>query len=125
MGFPLKYAVPVSGYLVDVNGVLLQVKHAVISASSSGDNTLVAAVTGKKLRVLSYSFVVTGAVTVRFESAAGGTALTGQMPFAAAGDCWSPGYDPHGHFETVAGELLNLELSGAVAVNGHLSYVEV
>jgi hypothetical protein len=31
----------------------------------------------------------------------------------------------HGWFETVAGELLNLELSGAVSVDGGLTYVEV
>ena len=56
------------------------IKRAKIDAASSGDNTLVAAVTGKKIRVLAAFFTMTGtAVTIRFESGAGGTALTGQM----------------------------------------------
>ena len=34
-------------------------------------------------------------------------------------------YNPLGWFETVAGELLNMELGGAQAVAGCLTYVEV
>lgn len=60
----------------DIRDVQL-VKHAKIDAASSGDNTLVAAVTGKKIRVLAAFFTMTGtAVTIRFEDGAGGTALT-------------------------------------------------
>lgn len=99
-------------------------KFAAISASSSGNNTLVAAVTAKKIRVLAYTIVTTTAVTVRFQSAAGGTALTGAMPSGATGVLVG-NFNPVGHFETVAGELLNLSLGGAVAVAGHLVYVEV
>jgi len=60
------------------------VKYAVIDAAS-GDTSLVAAVTGKKIRVISFMLVGGGAATARFESGAGGTALTGQMLLAA---CW-------------------------------------
>lgn len=101
-----------------------QVKYAVIDHASSGDNTLVAAVTGKKIRVLAYTLIASGAVTVRFESGASGTALSGQMSLASNGGV-SAGYLPDGHFETAAGALLNLELGGAVSVDGHLTYVEV
>lgn len=101
----------------------LQVKYAVIDHATSGDNTLVAAVTGKKIRVLSYVLVASGAVTVRFESGASGTALTGQMSLAANGGISAP-FNENGYFETAAGVLLNLELGGAVSVDGHLSYVE-
>lgn len=99
------------------------VKRAVISGSTSGDNTLVTAVTGKKIRVLSLFLVPTSAVTVRFESAAGGTALTGQMPLAANAMLVLP-FNEKGWFQTAAAELLNMELSGAVAVNGALTYEE-
>lgn len=99
-------------------------KFAVISAASSGDNTLVAAVASKKIRVLSYSLVANGTVTVRFESGAGGTALSGQMDFVANTGISVP-FSPVGHFETAANTLLNLELSGAVEVAGHLTYIEV
>jgi hypothetical protein len=99
-------------------------KRAAIDAATSGDNTLVAAVSGKKLRVLSCFLLAAAAVNVRFESGASGTARTGQMNLAANGGFVLP-HNPAGWFETVAGELLNLELSGAVSVDGCLIYVEV
>lgn len=99
-------------------------KFAFIDAALSPDNTIIAAVGGKKIRVLSYSFIAAGAVTARFESDTGGNSLTGQMQIGANGKA-SAEFNPLGHFETVAGELLNLELSGAVSVDGHLTYVEV
>lgn len=101
------------------------VKRAVIDAATIGDNTLVAAVTGKKIRVLACFLIMTGtAVTIRFESATGGTALTGQMQPTQGGGFVLP-YNPVGWFETLSGELLNLELSGAQSVDGVLVYVEV
>lgn len=99
-------------------------KFAVIDAATSGDNTLVASVSSKKLRVLSLFMVASAAVTVRFESGASGTALTGQMQLAANGGFVLP-YNPLGWFETAATTLLNLELSGAISVDGSLVYVEV
>lgn len=101
------------------------VKFAVIDAASSGDNTLVAAVTGKKIRVLSAVLVASNAVTVRFESGAGGTALTGQMVLTNPSDGFTLPFSPCGWFQTAAGSLLNLELSGAVSVDGCLTYIEV
>jgi hypothetical protein len=98
------------------------VKFASISAASSGDNTLVAAVAGKKIRVLNYVLVVASTVVARFESGAGGTALSGQMTLTAG---VASSYAPTGLFETAASELLNLELGGAVQVSGHMSYIEV
>lgn len=100
------------------------VKYAKIDASTSGDNTIVAAVTGKKIRVVSLFYFSSGTVNVRFESGASGTALTGQMQhIAQTGAVLS--YNEDGWFETAAGSLLNLELSDAVSVDGCLSYIEV
>lgn len=101
-------------------------KFAVIDAASAGDNTLVSAVTGKKIRVTSLYLVNghTATQTIRFESGAGGTALSGQMIFAANGGVVLP-YNPAGWFETAASTLLNLELAGATTVDGGLTYVEV
>lgn len=104
----------------------LQIKHAAIDAATQGDNTIISAVTGKKIRVLSL-FIVNGHTstqTVRFESGAGGTALTGQMILGANGDLILP-YNPKGWFEAASGALLNMELSGATTVDGALSYIEV
>ena len=104
-------------------GAHVPIKYAKISAASSGDNTLVAAVASKRIRVLDVLIVATDAVTVSFESDASGTALTGDISLAANGG-FAPGFDLHGHFQTVAGELLNLELGGAVQVDGWLTYIE-
>lgn len=99
-------------------------KFAVIDAATSGDNTLVASVAGKKIRVLALFLVAAGTVTTRFESGAGGTALTGQMNLVANSGFSLP-FNPVGWFETAATTLLNLELSAAVSVDGCLTYVEV
>lgn len=101
-----------------------EVKFAAIDAAASGDNTLVAAVAGKKIRVLSLAIVAAGAVVARAESGAGGTALTGQMTLGANAVFALP-FNSEGWFETAAGQLLNLELGGAVSVDGCLSYAEV
>lgn len=103
---------------------LNNIKYAALSGATSGDNTLVSAVAGKKIRVLSLYAVAAGAVTVRFESAAGGTALTGVASLAANGGIVLP-FNEGGWFETNAGELLNMELGGAVQTSGSLSYIEV
>ena len=112
----------VSGVMIE-NAVPVTVKRAIIDVASSGDNTLVAAVGGKKIRVLSLVLVSAGTVTVRFESGAGGTALTGQMSLVANSG-FSLSHNPHGWFETADNTLLNIELSGAVSVDGCLTYIE-
>lgn len=99
------------------------VLNAVISAANSGDNTIVAAPgAGLRIRVLSYFYKVTSAVNVRFESGAGGTALTGIVPYGAEGGV-AKDSDSDGLFECAVNTLLNMELSGAVQVSGHLNYV--
>lgn len=101
------------------------VKYAVVDAATSGNNTIVAAVTGKKIRLLAGLLTMSGtAVTIRWESGADGTALTGQMTPAQGQSLVYP-YCQHGHFETAAGALLNLELGGAQSVDGHIVYIEV
>jgi hypothetical protein len=99
-------------------------KYVIIDCASSGDNTILAAVSSKKIRVLSCFIVATGAVNVRFESGASGTALTGQMNLAVNGGFVLP-FNPVGWFETASNTLLNLELSAATGVDGSLQYVEV
>ena len=100
-------------------------QYAVIAAAGAGDNTLVAAVTDKKIRVLSAVLVASGgANTVRFESGAAGTALTGLMDIGDNGQLVM-NLNGFGWLETAAGALLNLELSAATLVAGALVYEEV
>jgi hypothetical protein len=99
-------------------------KFATIAASSSGNNTLIAAVASKKIRVLSLSLMSNGTVNAKFQSGAGGTDLTG-LYYTAANTGFVLPFNPVGHFETASNTLLNLNLSGAVAVGGQITYVEV
>jgi hypothetical protein len=99
-------------------------KYASISTASSGNTTAVAAVTSKKIRVLSYRFQSDGDVSVKFRSATAGD-ITGAMATGAKGGGGGASFSPVGHFETVAGEALQINLSAAVQVSGHLVYVEV
>lgn len=99
----------------------MNIKYAAIDAASSGNNTLVAAVTGKKIRILAVFMIAAGTATARFESAADGTALSGQMTLAVNTGFCLP-YSPDGWGETVVSELLNLELSAAVSVDGMIVY---
>ena len=99
-----------------------EVKYAVITATTtSGDNTIVAAVSGKRIRVLSYTLASSGNSTVTWKSD-NSTALSGTM-YTNEIDQLVCGYTPDGHFQTVAGEALTATL-GNVAYHGHLSYIE-
>lgn len=104
------------------------VKPVPISASSSGDNTIVAAVTGKQIWVLKLALISNAAVNAKFQSGASGTDLTGLFYLAAntgfalqqdSGNIACP------WFKTATGALLNLNLSSGVAVGGVLTYIEV
>lgn len=101
-------------------------KYAVINRNTSGE--LVAAVTGKRIRVLSYLFSMAVATTVRFDSAT--TALTGAMttiagqPFVSPSPINLPGGSV-GQFQTEPGEALNVTLGAGQQISGHLVYEEV
>ena len=98
-------------------GTALTVKYASISTSASGDTTVVAAVTGKRIKVIDY--VLTRASTVNMKWRSGTTDITGLLYSSPI-----PGFNPVGHFRTAVGELLAINLSAAVGVGGHITYVE-
>lgn len=102
-------------------------KFVVINASLAGDNTIVAAILGRKIRVVNYTLISAGAVTVTWKSGAA-TSISGPMPLAANGGMApsSSVLTPSGLigvFETNVNEALVLNLGGAVAVGGHLTYI--
>lgn len=120
-----QWAAQTSTYALDNNGTAVIPKFAAIAASSNGNNTLISAVTSKKIRVLAFSLMASAAVNAKFQSGAGGTDLTGLKYFAAAGGGICQPFNPAGWFETASATLLNLSLSGGVAVGGEIVYIEV
>jgi hypothetical protein len=95
------------------------VLYAKIDCSSSGANQIVAAVTSKHIRVLSFLISASAAVNGKWQSAS--TDITGLIYMDAKGGATGDAQD--GLFETASGEALNLNLSGSVAVGGYVAYV--
>lgn len=99
-----------------------------ISASSNGDNTIVAAVSNRRIRVLGFVLTFSAAVNVKWKDGAS-TDLTGLLygvgtaPIPVQAPCVPPvmGCQP-GWFATSQGNALVLNLSGAVAVGGFVLY---
>ena len=104
------------GYFVEPPNNFIYVP---IDIAVNGDNTLVAALAGKKTRVLQMMVIAAGTVNLRLESGAGGTALSGQINLIANVGFVLP-YSPIGWCETAVNTLLNAELSAAVSVDGFL-----
>jgi hypothetical protein len=93
---------------------------ALIAAGSSGFTTLVAAVTGRAIKVHSYNFSAGGTVSYRFFSGTV-TGLTGTF-LGAANGYYASGHSPGGHFETAAGAALTGSLSANQNIQGCLVY---
>ncbi len=96
--------------------------YAPITASASGATTIVALQAGKSIYILRWSLTANGSVNMNWQSHSTTTTATGlhyMTQFATAGGS----YCPAGIFKTVSGEALDINLSGAVAVGGELTYV--
>lgn len=102
----------------------LVVQYASVSVAGSGDNTLVSATSGKKIRVLGGCLVAAAAVTAQFQSGAANANLTGAMSLITGTPLMLPP-SQYGHFQTNAGDGLHLSLGGAVQVSGWIAYVLV
>lgn len=95
-----------------------------VTTAAATQQQQVAAVAGKKIRVLAYALTsTTGANNLTFRTAS--TDISGVLAFAAAGEKLIAPFSPVGHFETVAGEALNTNSSAAVVMGGHIVYVLV
>lgn len=102
--------------------VPLNTPHTNLGATpaSSGATQLIAAVAGKKFRVLSLVMITTSANSVKFQSAS--TDITGLFPLGANGGFTLP-FNEHGWFETAAGEALNINMSAASSTGVQLQYI--
>ena len=102
---------------------LFLARWAAIDASSAGDNTIIAAVPGKKIRVIGIKFSCAADVGLKWQSH---TTDLGPVESYATDGGMSDYWGPHGcFFETAVGEALILDLDGAVQVSGWISYLLV
>jgi hypothetical protein len=100
----------------------VNIKYTKIEQASAGTNTIISAVSGKKLRILAYAISLSAAGTVKFLNT-GGADLTGIMPVGTtpatcAGSVWGP------LFETTVGVGLDIT-SVTGSAHGHLTYSEI
>lgn len=93
-------------------------------ATTSGDNTIIAAVTGKKIRVLSFYMSPASAVNLKWTSSTTSD-LTKLFYMANASIPVVFPMNEAGWFETVAGELLGANLSGSVIVSTGGLYITI
>lgn len=92
--------------------------YAPISVSSGTTQLVAAQGAGKRIQVVSYTFVVSTAGTVKFTDA--DTDLSGAMSCAANGGVVSNGQPSSPLFETGSNEALSIVTTATT--NGHLSY---
>ena len=100
------------------------VKHAKIATADSGATVIVAAVTGYKIKVCHVNVTASNAVNVKWQSAS--TDLTG-LAYLTQYSGYETAFCPPAFgclFETAVGEALNINLSGAIAVGGFITYYE-
>jgi len=96
-------------------------------AASTTDGAVVAAVGGKKIRVITYKIMAGGTATdVTFTSKPGGAGSAISMLHAcAANGGLSSGEAVLGHFETTSGEGLSMTTGAGSTVGVQVTYVEV
>lgn len=95
-------------------------------AAGTTDASVVSAVSGKKIRIVSYKIAtVTAATTVTFNSkpAGAGTAISALL-VAPVGTS-NAAFSPLGHFETNSGEGLTVTTGAGNPVGVQVTYIEV
>ncbi len=106
------------------SGTTLTPKFQAISVSALGTSTIVGTVSAKRIRVIQWIATTKAAVDFKWQSH-GGTDLTGLFYSSGAGGGAGGAFSPVGHFQTVSGEALDINLSVATTVGGSLVYIEV
>jgi hypothetical protein len=91
------------------------------SFGGTGTTSIVAAVSGKKIAVVSFLVTGTANSTMTFKSAT--TAITGDMNLVSASLQLVGPYNPDAHFQTASGEALQITASAGTAA-GYVTYFE-
>jgi hypothetical protein len=100
------------------------IKFANVDIQGAATATLVAAVTGKKIRLHSWFGADSAGGSLRFYSIGAATAtLSGLFPYSVAGVAVWP-WNGHGWMETAAGAALVVVKTGTATLGGKFSYSE-
>ena len=100
------------------------VKYASVIATSDGDNQIVTAVTGRRIRGVGATFAVNAQGTAQWQDD-GGANMSGAASYAQYGG-YSADSDPNiGLFQTAVGQGVDLNMGAGVDGLGHFAYLEV
>lgn len=121
---------PSTGFNVNVNGatyldendVALTPTRIRVNLSSTGDNTVVSSVTGKKIRIIGGALYAAGQNDLEIKS--GSSTILTDIPFVANFGTATT-FSAYGDLETASGEALVFNLSTTNDITGYLTYVEV
>lgn len=110
---------------ITLSGIPYEIKWVSINISGAGDSTVVPAVSGKRIRVISVVFTVEGGNLLLSVKSGPSTTVIPQMSFAAR-QLVDINRAPHGWFvETLTGQALVFNLSANRDVRGSLNYLEI
>lgn len=98
-----------------------EVKHVRINATNDGNNTVISAVTGRKIRILSYVITATAAGTAAFTD---GSATYASFSLAAQGGVSYSGDDAPA-FEVAVSSNFVVNCATGQDILGHATYQEV
>lgn len=94
-----------------------------IDCNTNGNNTIIAAVASKVIKIHCWNLTAQGTVTGVFQDGAGGSDISKEYKFQdREGDNSAFAFAPAYHFKTSVNTLLNLSLNAAVTVTGTLIY---
>lgn len=113
-----------SGAQFDQNSRVVNVKTAFARPTGLGDNAFLAAVPGKKIRVIAYRLQGVGIVNVKFTDT-DGAGVSQTWDLLANEGCAINAPLGSFEFETATGKGLQVNLSAAVACNVSVQYLEV
>ena len=101
------------------------IKFIRVNATTDGDNTIISAVTGKKIRVLGYALTVTTAATITIQDTAGSPNIFAQFSLVAQGGVSYAGGLMCPAFESLVGNGIEINVAAGQDCLGHMSYLEV
>jgi hypothetical protein len=100
------------------------IKYVRVNATADGDNTVITAVTGKKIRVLGYVLVANAAGAVTLQDSTGTPVIFAVFDLAANGGVSYAGGIDCPAFETDVGKGVEVSNGAGVDTKGHITYVE-
>lgn len=98
-------------------------KFVKVNATADGDNTVIAAVAGRQIRVVGYCISALAAGTITFQDDTASAVVIGALKIADAAIVSYAGSEDAPAFEGGNGKGIEINTSAGLDITGHLTYV--